>query len=148
MPFEACESAMLGFHHERLYGKGAAVRPQRRSSPMRRARWRRSTWAARAAAQDRQFLRRQSAEDRAGARDRAQSRDPAGRQPTRGVDIGAIEFIHKRIVAQRDAGKALLLVSVELDEIFALSDRIVVLCAGRITGERRPEEPTRRTSAS
>ena len=61
-------------------------------------------------------------------------------QPTRGVDIGAIEFIHKRIVAQRDAGKAVLLVSVELDEIFALSDRIIVLCGGRITGERRPEE--------
>ena len=61
-------------------------------------------------------------------------------QPTRGVDIGAIEFIHKRIVAQRDAGKALLLVSVELDEIFALSDRIIVLCAGRVTGERRPED--------
>ena len=61
-------------------------------------------------------------------------------QPTRGVDIGAIEFIHKRIVAQRDAGKALLLVSVELDEIFALSDRIIVLCGGRITGERKPEE--------
>jgi simple sugar transport system ATP-binding protein len=60
-------------------------------------------------------------------------------QPTRGVDIGAIEFIHKRIVAERDAGKAILLVSVELDEIFALSDRIVVLCGGRITGERTPE---------
>ena len=60
-------------------------------------------------------------------------------QPTRGVDIGAIEFIHRRIVALRDAGKAVLLVSVELDEIFALSDRILVLCAGRITGERRPE---------
>ena len=61
-------------------------------------------------------------------------------QPTRGVDIGAIEFIHKRIVALRDAGKAVLLVSVELDEIFALSDRILVLCGGRITGERRPED--------
>ena len=61
-------------------------------------------------------------------------------QPTRGVDIGAIEFIHKRIVAQRDAGKAVLLVSVELDEIFALSDRIIVLCGGRVTGERRPED--------
>ena len=59
-------------------------------------------------------------------------------QPTRGVDIAAVEFIHKRIVAQRDAGKAVLLVSVELDEIFALSDRIIVLCSGRITGERRP----------
>jgi simple sugar transport system ATP-binding protein len=61
-------------------------------------------------------------------------------QPTRGVDIGAIEFIHKRIVALRDAGKAVLLVSVELDEIFALADRIVVLCGGRVTGERRPED--------
>jgi simple sugar transport system ATP-binding protein len=61
-------------------------------------------------------------------------------QPTRGVDIGAIEFIHKRIIAQRDAGKALLLVSVELDEIFALSDRIIVLCGGHITGERIPED--------
>jgi simple sugar transport system ATP-binding protein len=61
-------------------------------------------------------------------------------QPTRGVDIGAIEFIHKRLVALRDAGKAVLLVSVELDEIMALSDRILVICAGRITGERRPEE--------
>ena len=61
-------------------------------------------------------------------------------QPTRGVDIGAIEFIHKRIVAMRDAGKAVLLVSVELDEIFALSDRILVLCAGRVTGERKPQD--------
>ena len=61
-------------------------------------------------------------------------------QPTRGVDIGAIEFIHKRIVAERDAGKAVLLVSVELDEIFALSDRIIVLCGGRVTGERLPQE--------
>jgi general nucleoside transport system ATP-binding protein len=60
-------------------------------------------------------------------------------QPTRGVDIGAIEFIHKRIVALRDSGKAVLLVSVELDEIMALSDRILVVCGGRITGERRPE---------
>jgi simple sugar transport system ATP-binding protein len=61
-------------------------------------------------------------------------------QPTRGVDIGAIEFIHKRIVAMRDAGKAVLLVSVELDEIFALADRIICLCGGRVTGERLPAE--------
>jgi ABC-type uncharacterized transport system ATPase subunit len=60
-------------------------------------------------------------------------------QPTRGVDIGAIEFIHKRLVGLRDQGKAILLVSVELDEILALCDRILVLCAGTITGERRPE---------
>lgn len=56
-------------------------------------------------------------------------------QPTRGVDIGAIEFIHARLVAMRDAGKAVLLVSVELDEILALADRILVMFDGRIVGE-------------
>jgi ABC-type uncharacterized transport system ATPase subunit len=61
-------------------------------------------------------------------------------QPTRGVDIGAIEFIHKRIIALRDAGKAILLVSTELDEVLALSDRVLVMCGGRIAGERRPED--------
>jgi simple sugar transport system ATP-binding protein len=57
-------------------------------------------------------------------------------QPTRGVDIGAIEFIHKRLIQLRDAGKAILLVSVELDEIRSLSDRIMVMFAGKIVGER------------
>jgi ABC-type uncharacterized transport system ATPase subunit len=56
-------------------------------------------------------------------------------QPTRGVDIGAIEFIHGRIVALRDAGKAVLVVSVELDEIMGLSDRILVMAGGEIVGE-------------
>ena len=60
-------------------------------------------------------------------------------QPTRGVDVGAIEFIHKRLIALRDEGVAILLVSVELDEIMSLSDRIIVMCDGIITGERRPE---------
>jgi len=60
-------------------------------------------------------------------------------QPTRGVDIGAIEFIHQRIVALRDAGKAVLLVSVELDEIMSLADRIVVMFDGQIMGERLPD---------
>jgi ABC-type uncharacterized transport system ATPase subunit len=63
-------------------------------------------------------------------------------QPTRGVDIGAIEFIHKRIVELRDAGKAILLVSVELDEILSLSDRIAVMFDGRIMGERLPDRTT------
>ncbi|ODT59985.1 MAG: heme ABC transporter ATP-binding protein [Paracoccus sp. SCN 68-21] len=63
-------------------------------------------------------------------------------QPTRGVDIGAIEFIHKQIVALRDAGKAILLVSVELDEILALSDRVAVMFDGRIMGERLPGQTT------
>ncbi|MBL8808036.1 MAG: ABC transporter ATP-binding protein [Rhodospirillales bacterium] len=56
-------------------------------------------------------------------------------QPTRGVDIGAIEFIHRRLVALRDAGKAILLVSCELDEILSLADRILVMFDGRIAGE-------------
>ncbi|OSP56080.1 ABC transporter ATP-binding protein [Pseudoruegeria sp. SK021] len=63
-------------------------------------------------------------------------------QPTRGVDIGAIEFIHKRIVALRDEGKAILLVSVELDEIMSLSDRIAVMFDGKIMGERLPQDTT------
>lgn len=57
-------------------------------------------------------------------------------QPTRGVDIGAIEFIHQQIIALRDAGKAILLVSVELEEILALSDRVAVMFDGQIMGER------------
>jgi len=61
-------------------------------------------------------------------------------QPTRGVDIGAIEFIHQQIVALRDQGKAILLVSVELDEIMSLSDRIAVMFDGQIMGERLPGE--------
>lgn len=65
-------------------------------------------------------------------------------QPTRGVDIGAIEFIHKRILDLRDAGKAVLLISVELDEILGLADRIAVMFDGRIMGERDPEKTNER----
>ena len=61
-------------------------------------------------------------------------------QPTRGVDIGAIEFIHQQIVALRDQGKAILLVSVELEEILSLSDRIAVMFDGKMMGERMPQE--------
>ncbi|MCR9124602.1 MAG: ABC transporter ATP-binding protein [Rhodobacteraceae bacterium] len=61
-------------------------------------------------------------------------------QPTRGVDIGAIEFIHKQIMALRDQGKAILLVSVELEEILSLSDRVAVMFDGHIMGERLPGE--------
>ncbi|WP_376877183.1 ABC transporter ATP-binding protein [Albirhodobacter sp. R86504] len=65
-------------------------------------------------------------------------------QPTRGVDIGAIEFIHRRIVELRDAGAAILLVSVELDEIMSLSDRILVMFDGKIMGERDPKTTNER----
>jgi simple sugar transport system ATP-binding protein len=65
-------------------------------------------------------------------------------QPTRGVDIGAIEFIHKRLIAMRDAGKAVLLVSVELDEIRSLADRILVMFDGTLTGELAGEDADER----
>jgi simple sugar transport system ATP-binding protein len=62
-------------------------------------------------------------------------------QPTRGLDVGSIEFVHRRIVQQRDHGVAVLIVSSELDEIYALSDRIAVMYEGRITGIRPPSVP-------
>jgi simple sugar transport system ATP-binding protein len=65
-------------------------------------------------------------------------------QPTRGVDIGAIEFIHRRLVALRDAGKAILLVSCELDEILGLADRILVMFDGLIVGELARERADER----
>lgn len=65
-------------------------------------------------------------------------------QPTRGVDIGAIEFIHQQILKLRDRGKAILLVSVELEEILSLSDRIAVMFDGQIMGERLPDETDER----
>ena len=60
-------------------------------------------------------------------------------QPTRGLDVGAIEYIHKQIIAQRDSGKAVLLVSLELDEVMNLSDRILVMYEGEIVGEFDPK---------
>ena len=63
-------------------------------------------------------------------------------QPTRGLDVGAIEYIHEQIVASRDAGAAVLLVSLELDEVMSLSDRILVMYEGEITGELDPKTTT------
>jgi len=63
-------------------------------------------------------------------------------QPTRGLDVGAIEFIHRRLVEERDAGKAVLLVSLELDEILSLSDRILVMYKGQIVAEVPAHEAT------
>ena len=63
-------------------------------------------------------------------------------QPTRGLDVGAIEYIHKQIVAHRDSGKGVLLVSLELDEVMALADRILVMFEGEIVGELDPKTTT------
>ncbi|HEY3979932.1 MAG TPA: ABC transporter ATP-binding protein [Streptosporangiaceae bacterium] len=62
-------------------------------------------------------------------------------QPTRGLDVGSIEFVHKRIISERDKGLAVVIISAELDEIYALADRIAVMYEGRITGIRPPSVP-------
>src|SRR5207302_11128261 len=70
------------------------------------------------------------------------ARDPKvliAAQPTRGLDVGAIEYLHRRLVEERDEGRAILLISLELDEILSLSDRILVLYEGRIVGEHEGE---------
>lgn len=63
-------------------------------------------------------------------------------QPTRGLDVGAIEYIHKQIIAARDEGKAVLLVSLEMDEVLDVSDRILVMYEGEIVGELDPQTTT------
>lgn len=63
-------------------------------------------------------------------------------QPTRGLDVGAIEYIHKQLIAQRDEGKAVLLISLELDEVMNVSDRILVMYEGEIVGDLNPKETT------
>jgi simple sugar transport system ATP-binding protein len=140
MPFEACESAMLGFQYEPVYGKGVFLD---RRAIISDAEHKMEAFDVRPRAPLLKTANFSGGNQQKLVLAREIERNPkimlVG-QPTRGVDIGAIEFIHKRIVAQRDAGKAVLLVSVELDEIFALSDRIIVLCGGRVTGERRAEE--------
>jgi simple sugar transport system ATP-binding protein len=68
-------------------------------------------------------------------------RDPkvlVAAQPTRGLDVGAIEYVHRRLVTERDEGRAILLVSLELDEILSLSDRILVMFEGQVVGEYPP----------
>ena len=69
-------------------------------------------------------------------------------QPTRGLDVGAIEYVYKRILQLREMGAAILLVSMELEEIFALSDRIVVIHGGEKRSSRRPPRPRRRPKSA
>jgi ABC-type uncharacterized transport system ATPase subunit len=134
--FEACESAILGWHHQESLGRGFRLE---RGKVVARARVQMAEFDVRPPDP---FLKSSSfsggnQQKLIIAREIASNPDLliVG-QPTRGVDIGAIEYIHKRIIALRDAGKAVLLVSVELDDIRALSDRILVMFAGRIMGER------------
>ena len=139
LAFEENENSILGYHDERRYLKGPlldidAIRDDAREKivkyDIRPADCRLKTANFSGGNQQKIVLAREM------------EQDPGVLivgQPTRGVDVGAIEFIHKRLIAMRDAGKAVLLVSVELDEIRSLSDRILVMFAGRIVGERGPE---------
>jgi simple sugar transport system ATP-binding protein len=133
--FSAAESAILGDHGEKLYNDGPLLSRRRVLA----------VTAARMEAYDvrpRDPLLRtrlfSGGNQQKLVLAREMSRQPAlllVGQPTRGVDVGAIEAIHRRLVALRDAGAAILLVSVELDEIRALADRILVMFEGRIVGE-------------
>ncbi|OLP45254.1 ABC transporter ATP-binding protein [Rhizobium oryziradicis] len=136
LPFEESLNSILGYHRDSRYGKGVFLDPKaiRQGAEADIAKYdirppnpRLKTANFSGGNQQKIVVAREI------------ERDPKlliiG-QPTRGVDIGAIEFIHRRIIETRDAGKALLLVSVELDEIRALSDRILVMFAGKVVGEK------------
>jgi ABC-type uncharacterized transport system ATPase subunit len=144
IPFSARESAILGYHDEGTYNGPIRLRRGSVASSFQRqvaeydvrpGDGRLPTSAFSGGNQQKIVLAREL--------DRNPDLLLVG-QPTRGVDIGAIEFIHRRLVALRDAGKAILLVSVELDEILALSDRILVMHDGRIVGEVAQAEATER----
>jgi simple sugar transport system ATP-binding protein len=140
--FEEWENAILGYQDDKFYGGGilldikaarAQARERMKKFDVRPVNERLKTANFSGGNQQKIVLAREM------------DRDPdvliVG-QPTRGVDIGAIEFIHNQIIRMRDAGKAILLVSVELDEIRSLSDRILVMFDGHIVGEADPAVAT------
>jgi len=136
--FEACESEILGWHRDAALGSGFWLD---RDAVVQRCRAEMEEFDVRPPDPFLKSMKFSGGNQQKIILAREIKRDPdlliVG-QPTRGVDIGAIEFIHKRIIQLRDQGKAVLLVSVELDEIRSLSDRILVMFAGRIMGERGP----------
>jgi general nucleoside transport system ATP-binding protein len=142
LPFPARESAILGYHREPAYNGvlglrrravAASFRRQASEYDIRPPAGARPTSAFSGGNQQKIVLAREL--------DRQPDLLLVG-QPTRGVDIGAVELIHRRLLALRDAGKAVLLVSVELDEILGLSDRILVMHAGRLVGDVPSAEAT------
>jgi simple sugar transport system ATP-binding protein len=134
--FDASESAILGWHREASLGKGFHLD---RGAVVSRCKSEMEEFDVRPADALLKTAKFSGGNQQKIILAREIERDPkllVVGQPTRGVDIGAIEFIHKRLIALRDQGKAVLLVSVELDEIRSLADRILVMFAGRIVGER------------
>jgi general nucleoside transport system ATP-binding protein len=141
--FDASESAILGWHREESLGTGFRLN---RKAVIERTRAEMKEFDVRPANPLLKSAKFSGGNQQKIILAREIERDPdlliVG-QPTRGVDIGAIEFIHRRLIALRDAGKAILLVSVELDEIRSLSDRIIVMFAGKVMGERGPDASER-----
>jgi len=135
LPFDAWESAVLGYQHRPRYSLGGWMRQRTMRDDC-------AQMMERYDVRPRNPLLRSSKFSGGNQQKLVLAREAAPEpavllvgQPTRGVDIGAIEFIHSRLRAMRDAGGAVLVVSSELDEILALSDRVVVMNAGRIGGE-------------
>ena len=139
LPFEEYENSILGYHNDPEYGKGALLDLKAVEAD---ARDKIAKYDIRPADPHLRTANFSGGNQQKIVLAREIEQDPGVLivgQPTRGVDVGAIEFIHKRLIAMRDAGKAVLLVSVELDEIRSLSDRILVMFDGRVVGERGPE---------
>ena len=134
--FDASESGILGWHYDDALGKGFRLD---REAVVARSKKEMQEFDVRPADPLLKSAKFSGGNQQKIILARELERDPdlliVG-QPTRGVDIGAIEFIHRRLIELRDQGKAVLLVSVELDEIRSLSDRILVMFAGKIMGER------------
>ncbi len=144
IPFEAWESSILGYHDDENYSRGPLIdRPKVIQDTLRKM----DAFDVRPQDPNLVTGNFSGGNQQKIVLAREIDRDPdillVG-QPTRGVDIGAIEFIHKRLIEMRDAGKAVLLVSVELDEIMSLSDRILVMFDGHIMGEVSPVDATER----
>jgi simple sugar transport system ATP-binding protein len=135
LPFSAWESAVLGYQHRARYSRRGWMRQRQMRDDC-------STMMERYDVRPRNPQLRSSKFSGGNQQKLVLAREALPEpkvllvgQPTRGVDIGAIEFIHGRLRAMRDAGGAVLVVSSELDEILALSDRVIVMNGGRISGE-------------
>ncbi|MGL5285078.1 MAG: heme ABC transporter ATP-binding protein, partial [Aeromonas sp.] len=133
--FEAQEAFILGYHHLPAYNKGLL---QDKTAILSDCQEKMEKWDVRPPIPTLKTANFSGGNQQKLVIAREVEQDPevllVG-QPTRGVDIGAIEYIHQQIIAMRDQGKAVLLVSVELDEIMSLSDRILVMADGRVVGE-------------
>jgi simple sugar transport system ATP-binding protein len=133
--FDAAESAILGFHKDPAFNGPVLMKPAKIAANCARLM---QNFDVRPPDPGLKSISFSGGNQQKVVLAREMDRKPAlllVGQPTRGVDIGAIEYIHKEIVVMRDAGAAVLLVSVELEEIMSLSDRIIVMFAGNVVGE-------------